>query len=96
MPAMHQLKSLILAGHSNSQIAAAMHLTYTAVAQRFFKLCKVEGVKGRKGLFQKYATIAKLQPAAHCLAAPPAAIREWHGRLARDFSANGDGLNTCR
>jgi DNA-binding CsgD family transcriptional regulator len=59
MPAMHELKSRILAGQSNSQIAAAMHLTYTAVAQRFFKLCNAEGVKGRKGLFEK---CAKSQP----------------------------------
>jgi len=64
MPAMHQLKSRILAGQSNSQIAYEMRLTYNAVAQRFFKLCKVEGVRGRKGLFEKYASIEKSQPAA--------------------------------
>jgi hypothetical protein len=57
MPAMHHLKSLILAGLSNSQIAQQMNLTYTAVAQRFFKLCHAEGVRGRKGLFEKYARI---------------------------------------
>jgi hypothetical protein len=59
--------SRILAGQSNSQIAQEMNLTYTAVAQRFFKLCKVEGVRGRKGLFEKYTKTEKSQPAMNSL-----------------------------
>ena len=67
MSSLPTIKSLILAGLSNSQIASQMNLTYTAVAQRFFKLCKVEGVKGRKGLFEKYAKIERSKPVASTL-----------------------------
>jgi DNA-binding Lrp family transcriptional regulator len=55
MNAMNELKSRVLARQSNSQIAYEMRLSYTAVAQRFRKLCQFEKVKGRKGLFEKYA-----------------------------------------
>ncbi len=47
----------LLDGQSNQQIADAMGLTLIAVRSRTKKIFKQEGVKGRNGLFEKYAKI---------------------------------------
>jgi DNA-binding CsgD family transcriptional regulator len=49
-----EFRHRLLSGQSNQKIADAMHLTLIAVSSRIKKIIKKEGVRGRKGLFQKY------------------------------------------
>jgi hypothetical protein len=53
----HEFRQRLLAGQSNQEIADTLGLTLLKVQKRCANLYRREGVRGRKGLFEKYPNL---------------------------------------
>jgi len=68
-----EFRQRLLAGESNQEIMEAMGLTHLSVINRSRNIFRKEGVRGRKGLFEKYGRIQNAVRAA------PAAVLSPNG-----------------